>query len=458
MTNVLMYINYWIIFYFLVMAAGYTVLLCASFPIVIRKFEETAYGNVADLVGAEQILPISIIIPAYNEEHRILNAVYSILNSDYKNVHIIISCDGSTDNTLKVLTEAFNLYEIPMMLKAHIETAAVRRYLTSADYPNITVIDKENGHVADAVNAGLNICRTPIYMTVDADTVLKPKAISRLLFTYLSTPGCVLVSGAIYVLNGNELSLGKFVREPCVSRQSLIVFQCNEYLSSFIFGRSGWNLFGGALCYPGAFMMLDTRAVIATGGYDRGNFSHDAEITLKLHMYMRDQDKPYKICYNPSAIAWTEVPSRFKALWRQRNAWQRGLLYSFFKHRRFSVFYRYGMVGLFSFPFYVWVEILGPVVEFIAYMLAIVEYFFGVVDGYFVLLCIGISWAYFVFLMMASMLLNLLTSNIYRRKMDLFRLFLFAILNPLGFRQFIVLSSVSGTVQYLWNRLRGKKI
>ncbi len=457
MIQALIYADYMIIGYFLIMAFGYTVLLCASFPEVIRKFEEVAYGNVADLMHEETVLPVSIIIPAYNEEDRILNAVYSALNSDYANIQIIISCDGSRDNTLPKLIKTFNLYETPIMLKNNIKTAEVKRYFASTDYPNIKVIDKVNGQVADAVNAGLNICRTSLYMTLDADTVMKPNAVSRLVFTYLSNPDCILVGGAVYVLNGNKVSHGKLLTEPRVPHGYVTGFQCNEYLSSFLFGRAGWSYFGGALCYSGAFTLFDTRTVIAAGGHDKGNFSHDAEITIKLHQYMRDQNRPYKISYNPSAIAWTEVPGSLKAFWRQRGTWQRGLLCSFWEHKQLGLFYRYGIVGCVSFPFYVLFEVFGPVVEFIAYMTLLIGCFYGLI-GYPVLLFIGIAWAYFVFIMMASILLNLITFNIYRRKMDILRMFLFAVINLFGFRQFMVLSYVRGTVQYFWNRLRGRKL
>jgi cellulose synthase/poly-beta-1,6-N-acetylglucosamine synthase-like glycosyltransferase len=216
-------------------------------------------------------------------------------------------------------------------------------------------------------------------------------------------------------------------------------------------------MFGGALCYSGAFTMFNTHIVIEAGGHDVGNFAHDAEITLKVHQYMRDHNRPYRVSYDPSAIAWTEVPGTFKSFWIQRGKWQRGLLRSFFLHKKFFLFYRYGQVGYISYPFYIAFEVFAPVVEFTAYMTAVLGFFYGI-ESHAVLIFIAVAWAYFAFLRMSTVLLSLLTFNVYRHKLDVLRIFLFVFLNPFGFRQFMVLSYVRGTVQYFWNRLRGRKL
>jgi len=448
-----------ILVYFILLGIGYTFLLLVSLPDIFRKFRKIERGNITDLIEKEELVPATVIMPAYNEENRIINAIESVINSKYKNTKLIIVNDGSTDGMMDLLIKRYSMYETPVIVQQKIATeACIKRYYESSKFPNIVIIDKEHSNTGDSINLGLNACRTPIFMTVDADTILEPEAISRIIFTFLSNSHCIAVGGAVYPLNCNELEEGKFIREPHLPQRFVSAIQTLEYIRSFLFGRSGWNAMGGSLAFAGAFTLFETKAVLEVGGYDHNNFSQDCEIVTRLHEYMISKGYPYSIRFTPNAFAWTEVPETFTRFWVQRNHWQRGLMCSFFRH--FNMFFnpKYGCIGLFTYPFFIFFEVLCAVVEFTAYVVLAVGLAMGILAWPTILLFIILAWAYAGFLTMATLFVNGITFNVYKRKMDIFRIFALVIFEMLGFRQFHATCKFFGFWHYFFNRLRGKKL
>ncbi|MFI4956572.1 MAG: glycosyltransferase [Gammaproteobacteria bacterium] len=366
--------------YFIISCIVYTALLVVSMPQIVRRFQAEKYGNIGHLMNSEFSIPMSVVMPTYNFGIATLDAVYSVLESDYKNVHLIIVNDGSTDNTLQVLIDNLQLYQVPPAIKQIIETAKIRGYYQSKLYPNLVLVDKEHSNTGDTLNVGLNACRTPLFATVDADTVLEKDAISKIIFSFISKPHCIAVGGSVFIINDNEIKHGKFVREPHIPTRLAAAIQTCQYLRSFLFGHIGWNTFGGTLVNPGAFTLYETQAAMAVGGYDTDNFSQDAEIILKLHAYMRKNKYPYSIDATPTAFSWTDVPKTFFALWRQRDHWERGLLRSFCLHRTMFFNPRYGIVGMFSYPFFVFYEILYPFVELAGYSALLMSWHHGAIS------------------------------------------------------------------------------
>lgn len=460
MATIFSYLNLSILIYFALLATGYTLFLLATFPEMIKKFKETAYGNIAWLINRDNLLPITVVIPAYNEENRILNALYSILQSDYKNVNIIVVNDGSKDNTMALLQKEFSLYEVPLVIKQTIETSKLLHQYKSKRFENLTVLDKEHSLAncaSDAINVGLNACRTPVMLTVDSDTVLEPTALTRILFSFLSQPHCVAVGGSVYVINDNRLEHGKLLEKE-LPKKFIPAIQGLEYLRSFLYGRSGWNILGGALCYSGAFTLFETQALYEVGGYDAKNYSYDVDIIMKLHQQMQQKGYPHRLYYTPNAFAWTEVPSTLKSFWRQRNHWQRGMLRSVGAHKGMFFNPKFGIVGLLGFPVYVIFEVYGPVVEFTAYVLFVIGLFLGIVPLNVVIWFIILAWGYISLLSIATYFLNTITFNRFRKIQDAVRIVWLAFIEMFGFRQYRAMCCFFSTFQYFINRLLGKDL
>ncbi|WP_058534625.1 glycosyltransferase family 2 protein [Legionella saoudiensis] len=458
--NILVILTIAILIYFAFLNIWCFLLLLSCAPDIIKKFQEATYGGIEQFIDHLELMPMTIVTPAFNEENRILNMLYSALNSDYKNVNFIIVNDGSTDRTLELLKKELVLYEVPVTSKQLIETSKIKHYYQSERFKNVTVIDKEHSPWscgADSINAGLNACQTPIMMTLDADTVVEPEALTRLIYTFLSHRHCVAVSGTVYSLNDNQVANGKMLTRQ-LPKSFISASQALEHMRSFLYSRSGLNTFGGALCFPGAFTFFETELLHEVKGFDTKNFSYDAEITIKIHHYMRKHNYPYMVKHSSDAFCWTEMPRTWKAFWKQRDKWQRGMLRSAEVHMGMFCNPKYGIVGLLTFPLYILFDIFGPVIEFLTLILFIISLFFAQINFIALAWLILLAWGFITYATVTVLFLNVISFNKYRNKSDSFRAMWLCFTEMLGFRQFRALGCTVSSIRYFINRILGKPI
>ncbi|MFJ1267065.1 glycosyltransferase [Legionella lytica] len=460
MLNVLVFFTIVILIYFALLNIWCFMLLISCAPDIINKFKEATYGRIDQFIDHLELMPMTVVTPAFNEENRILNMLYSGLNSDYKNVNFIVVNDGSTDGTLELLKKEFLLYEVPITSKQVIETSKIKHYYQSRRFKNLLVIDKEHspwGCGADSINAALNACQTPIMMTLDADTVVEPEAFTRLLYTFLSHRHCVAVSGTVYCINDNKVAHGKMLTRQ-LPKSFISSSQALEHMRSFLYSRSGLNSFGGALCFPGAFTFFETELLHEMNGFDTKNFSYDAEITIKIHHYMRKHNYPYTVKHSSDAFCWTEMPKTWKAFWKQRDKWQRGMLRSAAVHMGMFCNPKYGIVGLLTFPFYILFDIFGPVLEFLTLVLFIISLFLTQVDFVALAWLLLLAWGFITYATVTVLFLNVISFNKYRKKSDPFKAMWLCFTEMLGFRQFRALGCTVSSIRYFINRLSGKPL
>lgn len=457
--TILFYLSSAILIYFAALAIWYAFTLVLAFPDIIKTYRISKYGQIDQLMR-DCTIPITVIIPAYNEEKRILNCIYSVLQSDYKHTRIIVVSDGSTDKTIALLKKTFSLYPIPPAFNQAIRTSAIQQYYRSETHENLMLIDKAHSpenNAADANNAGLNAATTPLVMTLDADTVLSPEAITNMIFSFLSNEHCISVGGTVYLSNDNEIAHGRMLTKN-VPKTWITAFQFLEYFRSFTYGRAGLNIVSGALCYSGAFTLFETNALREFGGFDKENFSYDSEIILRFHHKMKALHYPTAVYFNAYASAWTWVPDTLRSYWNQRNKWQRGLLMSILKHKSMLFNPKYGFEGMLTFPCYVFFEVFGPVVEFISYLLLLISLlFYGIswpIIGWFLFL----AWAYLAALTAGTMYLNLISSNIFSRSFTMLYSLMIITVEMFGFRQFRAACCFYSTCQFIVNRLLGRKL
>jgi cellulose synthase/poly-beta-1,6-N-acetylglucosamine synthase-like glycosyltransferase len=446
--------------YFAVLSLWYLILIVTTFPDVIRRFKESQFGNVIKPINKDKLIPITIVTPAFNEEKRIKSMIYNVLHSDYQNINLIVVNDGSTDNMMPLLINEFDLYEIPYKTQKTIPTSAIHHCYRSTLFPNFMVLDKEHSPyncAADAINAGLNACQTPIMLTVDADTLLEPESLSRLLFTFLSNNHCIAVSGSVYVLNENKVYQGRII-ESTMPKGFITAPQGVEYVRSFLYAKAGMNAFGGAMSYPGAFSLFETEIVREVGGFDTPNYSYDAEIVMKLHHWMREKNYPYSMIHTSTAFCWTEVPSTLKNYWQQRDKWQRGMWRSVMLHIKMFFNPSYGTVGMINFPTYLLFEVLSPVVECTSYILLIILLALNQISFIYFFWLVFLAWGVAAGISIAMIFLDLLSFNKYKRNQDFLLTLWVVFYEMLGFRQLRALCCTWATFKYFINRLRGLPI
>jgi cellulose synthase/poly-beta-1,6-N-acetylglucosamine synthase-like glycosyltransferase len=439
-----------IIWYFLGLNSFYALLILISVPELWRHWKITNSDNLTRYLSSEALPPISVLMPAYNMEAGIIESVRAQLDLRYPQHEVIVVNDGSSDGTLERVSETFDLYEVPPAIPTRIPTQPVRTYYRSRREPTLLLIDKENGGKSDALNAAINAARYPLVVAVDGDTIIEPDALIRLARTFLGGSPVAAAGGTIRVANGCDVHRARVTRTG-LSTRFLAAVQVPEYLRAFLFGRLGWNRLGGNLIVSGAFGLFQRRFLLEIGGYATGNVVEDLDLIVRLHKHLLQQRLDYRISFIPDPLAWTEVPSDLRTLGRQRERWHRGLVRTMLTHRRMLFNPRYGTIGLVVYPFFFFGEMLAPVVELFGYVITVGGLATGVLNVEFAVLFLAVALGYQMMLSIWAVILEEATFRVYDRRKDFYRLLLYALVEPFGYRQLTVLWRLRG----VFNALRG---
>lgn len=427
--------NAFVLVYFLALNSTYLILFLLSLVEVLRFVRRTFFSDYRQIMQSEMTWPISVLVPAHNEEKTIVETVRSLLMVNYGEFEIVVINDGSTDGTLEKLAEAFELRRMDRVYRRSIPTEPIRAVYGSLQCSNLTVVDKAKGGKADALNAGINLSRYPLFCSIDADSVIEDNALLRVVKPFMERPDeTVAAGGIVRIVNGCEVREGRVVRIE-LPDGPLAIFQVVEYLRAFLTGRVGWSVLRSLLIISGAFGLYKKQEVIEVGGYSRWSDTEDLELVVRLHEHMRRKKRRYRVVFVPDPVCWTEAPETLKILNRQRNRWHRGLIQTLWTHRRIMFNPRYGAVGLFAFPYFFVFEMLGPFVEILGYAAVLLSYLLGILNVEFFLLFLGVAVLYGIFLSVAAVLLEEISFRRYPGWVDLSKLLVFGILENLGYRQ-----------------------
>ncbi len=444
--------------YFVALNSTYTALMLISVIELTRRRATRLPELEAQLLESSSTPPVTILVPAFDEERSIRGSVQSFLQLEYPALTVVVVNDGSADNTLGVLGDRFDLVRTDLVFQRLLETRPIRGVYRSKRDPRLWVVDKENGGKADALNVGINVSRTPLVCCVDADTLCEPTALLRLVEPFLCDPrGVVAASGTVRIVNGCTVRDGR-VSDVGLPGSWLARLQIVEYLRTFLYGRMAFNPLGGTLIISGALGLFRKDALVAVGGYATDTVGEDMEVVLRLHRFAREQRPPQHLVHVPDALCFTEVPESVATLGRQRDRWHRGLADSLARHKDMLLNPRYGLVGLLGFPIFVAFELLGSVVELSGYV-----WFAGLmwtgrlpVVPALLLLAAAVLWS--VLLSLASLLIDNWSANVMRRTGDRARLVLYALLESFGYRQLTLFFRLRGLVGFLlgakaWGRM-----
>lgn len=232
--------------------------------------------------------PVTVIVPAYNEEPVILRTVEAVLASDYPNMRVIVVDDGSTDKTFDVVEAAY------------------------ADDPRVHLVRQTNQGKAQALNHGYKLAESEIIVAIDADTIILPDSVS-LLVRHFANPKVGAVAGNTKV--GNRVNI-------------LTRLQAVEYITSQNLDRRAFERFNAILVVPGAIGAWRKSVVEEVGGYSSETLAEDADLTVAIIR------AGYRVTYEAGAIAMTEAPETLSQLLRQRLRWSLGIMQTGWKHKR----------------------------------------------------------------------------------------------------------------------------
>lgn len=411
----------------------YLVLNVVSFVVLRRHKQRETLGQLTSRFSNLEV-PVSLLIPAYNEEATVVATVRSLLQLNYSHFEIVVINDGSSDRTLEELKKAFDLRVFPEVVRRRLATQPIRGVYRSGTYPELKVIDKVNGGKADALNAGINAAQCPLFCALDADGVLRPDSLQRITRPFQDDPRTVAAGGIIRVANGCDVVNGWLVRAG-VSRRPLAVLQVVEYCRAFLFGRLGWNPVNGLLVISGAFGVFHKETVIEVGGYRRNTIGEDMELVVRLHRILSRTERPYRIVFSPEPVCWTEAPEHLSILRSQRVRWQRGLCESLWLNRELLCSRRGGWAGWVAFPFALLYDCLSPIVEAFGWVYFLGGLIAGVVGWDFALAFLLVNIAFGTLLSVSSLLLDEISHHTYPRLRQIVLLLGAATIENLGYRQ-----------------------
>jgi cellulose synthase/poly-beta-1,6-N-acetylglucosamine synthase-like glycosyltransferase len=426
--------NLLVLVYFLTLNSVYLLTSLFAFRALRRYALRLKSLAVDDLLGDGVLPPVTVLAPAYNEAANCVESVRALLGLRYPDYEVLFINDGSTDGTLEKLSEAFDLRRMPRAPTADVPTAEVRGVYRSTTHPRLWVVDKVNGGKADALNAGLSLCRTPLFCAIDADTLIERDALTRISRPFLEDARTVAAGGIIRIANGSTVESGR-VTNIRLPGKLLARFQVLEYLRAFLSGRMGWDALDSTLVISGAFGMFRRSTVVAAGGYARDTVGEDMELVVRLHRHCRENRIPYGVRFVPDPVAWTECPESLRVLGRQRDRWQRGLIESMWRHRVMLFNPRYGRVGFLAYPYFFFLEMIGPVVEALGYFAFILTILLGRASALYVIAFLLLAVVFGIALSVAAVALEELSFRRYTKGRDLVVLLGLSFVETIGYRQ-----------------------
>lgn len=452
--------NICLFYYYVCCNVNYLLMLIIALRTSVAHSKKLQSTNINWTKTTPLAPPVSVIVPAHDEEKSICISIGNLLALDYPELEFIVVNDGSQDRTLELLQNAFRLRPVRAVYVPQVQCATVRTIYRSDIDPRLMVLDKEGaGAKADAINAGLNAATCPYICVVDADSILERDALLRIMTPVLADPKRVVsVGGIVRVANGSEIRDGRMhrVRLPW---GSIEIIQVVEYLRAFLVAREAWASQNMLMIISGAFGVFKTDLVRSVGGYNARAIGEDFELVVRLHRHLLAKGEDYKIDFVPDPVCWTEAPSDWTSLGRQRSRWQKGLLDGLWRHRSLLFHPQYGRTGFFALP-YLWIfEFFAPIFETLGIITIVLAAILGVLNREFFLQFLIFGYAFATAISVGSVLQEELTYRRYNDWQDVARLLAYCFLEHFPYRQIQMFFRLRGILEYLrgdtaWKPLR----
>ncbi|KAA5532179.1 glycosyltransferase family 2 protein [Taibaiella lutea] len=371
----------------------YALLALLSYMAIRVFLQKETYTDYSDLLSSDLAPGISVLAPAYNEGLSIIMNVQSLLTLNYPVFEIILVNDGSTDNSMEQLIKEFELVRVDFAYNPKIRTKPINNIYRSTNtaFSKLTVIDKVNGKSkADAVNAGINVASFDYFVCTDVDCILDKDALLKLIKPVMDEQSKRVIATGATLRIANSCVIDKGVIIQMKPPRNLIArFQEMEYVRAFILGKMGWSFINCVPNVSGGLGLFDKEIAIKAGGYDPLSFGEDMELMVRMCRYACDNQIKYAIRYIPTTLCWTEGPANIKVLKAQRTRWARGLAQLMYAHFKMCFNPRYGRMGMITFPYNFFFELLAPLIE----LSGILYYIFLIVTG-------GVNYQYAILLLL----------------------------------------------------------
>lgn len=407
------------------------------------------------LIKSNHAMGVSIVAPAYNESVTIVANVKSLLSQEYPKFEVIITNDGSTDDTLEKLITEFDLVRVDFHYQEKIKTKPVKGHYKSTNpiYSKLLVVDKVNGGgKADGSNAGINSAKYSLFICTDVDCILRKDTIATLVKPFIENNEKVIATGAmIRISNACEFKDGMLYKSHFPDN-FFARFQELEYIRSYLFGRMAWSKINGLLLVSGGLGMFHKETAIQAGGYWPESLGEDFDLILRMRKLMHDTEESFSIKYVPESLCWTEVPSTLAMFFRQRTRWARGLIQTLNVHRKVLFNRKYGITGFLAFPYFLFFEFAVPIIEVIGVLVFLINVlFFEVHFEAVLLLALGV-YLFYASIALLSVLADQIFFKHYATLREMLSLILTVFLEPIVYHPINVIASINGYYRFFMNK------
>lgn len=408
--------------FFIIYMVGYASFLFLSVTVGSSDLYASKRRNLLkNELTDEYYIPVSVIVPAHNEGVTIESTIRSLLALNYRLYEIIVVDDGSTDDTVQVVRQAFHMFPVNRPIQRRIPCQPdIALFESRSCKVPITLVCKKNGGKADALNMGINVSKYPYFLCIDADSVLQYDSLEKIVRPILEDENVVAVGGTVRPCNGAEIRAGHVVsyRMP---KKLLACMQVLEYDRSFLASRILFDKFNGNIIISGAFGLFQKNVVIVAGGYDPTTMGEDMELVVKLHVFCRENDHPYRIRYATDAVCWTQVPEKFGDLCKQRRRWHIGLFQSMIKYRHIMANPKYGAVSFISYLYFLIYELFSPYIEVFGVLTTLLAFAVDLINVPFMILFFCIYVVYTAVLSLTAFFARVHTIDLQLRPADVFK-------------------------------------
>ncbi len=439
---------------FVLINTSYLVLIALSSVEFARHLRRARFAGLEEAATSPLTQPVSVLVPAHNEQAGIVSAVQAMLSLRYPEHEVVVIDNGSQDSTFDRLQTEFDLVEVRRVTPKDVP---VRKDPSSVHMPAdgrtpLVVVRKENSGRSDSLNVGINIARYPLVAMVDADSILDPDALLVVAKPFADDPRRTVATAgvirAVRWLQGH--------RRPCRRRADAATHarphSGGRVPARVPLGCTGWSRLRSLIIISTSFRLFRRDVLVSVGGLDPDCIGEDFELVMRAHRHMRRQKCDYAITFVAEPVSWTEVPSSERVLGNQRRRWHRGLWEVLWRYRGMLLNPRYGRIGMLALPYYWLFELMAPLVQLVGLILVPLGLLTGVVDASYAIRFLLVAYGFALLVSLAALCVEELSFHRYSRWRDLLAVLVAGDAENVGYRQLTVWWRLRGLAQGLTNR------
>lgn len=426
-----------IMIFFLALNSFHALLLMFAVPELWSHWQLADDEYFHALVGTDALPPISVLVSLQGSPMGSVEAAGMLLGLDYPRFEVVLVVDGEDGSALRDLAAEFQLYEVPAAFAINLKTQPVRAYYRSRVNPRLLCLDMPSTFFGDALNAAMNAARYPHAVVAGKSVLFERDALLRLSRPFLLDRSVACASGMLRPAIGAHLHDGQIVREP--GSGWINGCQTIEYLRTFVFQRLGWNRIASNFVVPSNPVMFKREQIFGMGGFDPDSDTPGIDVAMRMPRFLSDNGINGRMPVIPDPVAWFITAGDARSVGRTRREWLHGLLRSLVDNAGMLANPEYGAFGMIAMPYFWLGIIIAPVLELLGYAGLIAGLAFGALNASFAWAYLASVVGYGILLSIWSVVFQVIFFPAVGRPGAAARLFLFAVVESLGYRQLLVL-------------------